>query len=167
MERTHVDDVPAAALSGGSGRYDLGRTLGTTDVALMHYDLDPGEPFSVGYHAHESQEEVFYIVEGTAAFDTESGTVTVEAGEALRFAPGEFQQGYVPPERDTGVTALALGAPPGMDDTIVVFHCDECGEETDHDTDLDEEAGWEHLVCRECGNRLVVLPKEGEESDLM
>ena len=56
---------------------------------------------------------------GYATFDTEEhGTVTVEAGEIIRFAPGDFQHGYDAADSDEPVTMLALGAVPrdGGDD---------------------------------------------------
>jgi len=52
---------------------------------------------------------VFYVLSGTATFETEAGEVTVDAGEAIRFVPGEFQQGSN--RGDERVVALAPGAP--------------------------------------------------------
>ena len=163
MERIRVEEAAPAALGDTPSRRDVSRALGATDVVVMYYQLGPGEPFSVGYHAHHTQEEVFYIAEGTAKFDTEQGTVTVGAGEAIRFAPGDFQQGYADPDTSGGVVALALGAPPGMDETVIVHDCETCGEPNPHDVELDEEAGWERMFCRECDNRVVVAPEDGEE----
>ena len=57
---------------------------------------------------------------------------------------------------------------PGTEGTIIIWECETCSEETPHDVELDEVAGWKHLFCQECGNEVVVLPKEGtdETSDL-
>ncbi|WP_423746468.1 cupin domain-containing protein [Haladaptatus sp. SPP-AMP-3] len=52
-----------------------------------------GETIGECYHRHHEQEEVFYITAGTATFETEQGDVVVKAGELIRFAPGEWQQG--------------------------------------------------------------------------
>lgn len=160
MERVHADDAAPAALGGTPSRRDVSRALGATDVVVMYYQLDPGEPFSAGYHAHHTQEEAFYVLEGRALFDTERGTVAVAADEVIRFEPGEFQQGYADPDCPAGVVALALGAPPGMDDTVIVHDCEPCGERTPHDVELDEAAGWERMFCRACDNRVVVIPEE-------
>ncbi len=58
---------------------------------------------------------MFLVQSGTATFETEDGDVRVGAGEASRFAPGEWQRGHN--EGDERVVALALGAPQEMDDT--------------------------------------------------
>lgn len=163
MERVRMEEAAPAPLGDTPRRRDVSRALGATDVVVMYYQLGPGEPFSAGYHAHHTQEEVFYVLEGTTKFDTEQGTVAVEAGEAIRFAPGEFQQGYADPDSSEEVVALALGAPPGMDETVIVHDCETCGEPVPHDVELDEEAGWERMFCRECGNRVVVVPEDGAE----
>lgn len=42
----------------------------------------------------------------------EEETITVNEGDAIRFGLGEYQQGYVEEDREEGVTALALDAPP-------------------------------------------------------
>ncbi|MFB6171369.1 MAG: cupin domain-containing protein [Haloarculaceae archaeon] len=154
MERISVADVDQAALSGRTDRRALDEALGTTDVAVKYYELAPGDAFSGGYHTHHDQEELFYVLSGTATFDTEAGeaAVAVDAGEAIRFAPGEFQHGYNAADDGPVVRALALGAPPGMDETVTVFTCPACGEETRHDVDLDEAAGVSVTECRACGD---------------
>jgi uncharacterized cupin superfamily protein len=156
MERIQLGEAPAAALSTGSGRLAVDEALSATDLALKYYDLDPGEVFSGGYHTHESQEEIFIILEGEATWDTEDGeaSMTLSAGEAVRFAPGEFQHGYVDEDREEGVRALALGAPPGMDETVSRFVCPACEQQADHDVDLDAEARVTTTTCRNCGNEL-------------
>ena len=154
MEKVDLDDVSQAPLSGAADRRDVSAALGATDVAVIYYELEPGEAFSGGFHAHLDQEELFLVLEGRATWDTEAGeaAVTVGAGEAVRFAPGEFQHGY----NDSGdvVRALALGAPPGMDETVARFRCPACGERGDHDVDLDEERGITITECRACGNEI-------------
>ena len=154
MERVTLNDVPAAALSTGHGRYALDEALGATDLAVKYYDLAPGDVFSGGYHTHESQEEVFIVLEGEATWDTEDGeaSMTLAAGEAVRFAPGEFQHGYVEETREEGVRALALGAPPGMDETVSKFTCPACGDAAEHDVDLDAERRVTTTTCRNCGS---------------
>jgi len=153
MEHVSIDDVEPAALGGDTDRRGLADPLGATDVAVNRYALDPGENFSGGLHAHLDQEEIFYVIEGTATFETapepdvETETVTVEAGEVVRFAPGEYQQGRN--ESDSEVVALALGAPKestegrvaqpcpgcdspamaiGMDEDGMILECPDCGE---------------------------------------
>lgn len=60
-------------------------------------------------HMHENQEEPLVVREGRVTFETEGGAVVVDAGERIRFDPGEYQQGV-----NTGgerVVALVIGAP--------------------------------------------------------
>lgn len=110
----------------------LPEPLGTDEVAINRYELAPGESFSAGMPTHLDQEELFYVVRGTATFETkseptaESETVEVGPDEATRFAPGEYQTGRN--EGDEPVVALALGAPKGMTETRVPQPCPACGD---------------------------------------
>lgn len=154
MEKVDLDGVDQAALSGTADRRDVSAALGATDVAVAYYELEPGEAFSGGFHAHLDQEELFFVLEGEATWDTEAGeaAVTLGSGEAVRFEPGEFQHGY----NDSGelVRALAVGAPPGMDETVSRFTCPACGEYGEHDVHLDETHGVTVTECRACGNEI-------------
>lgn len=128
----------------------LTEALGATGLALNYYERASGEHIGDCYHRHHKQEEVFYVLSGTATFETEDGDVEVDAGELIRFAPGEWQQG----RNDGGdrLVVLALGAPrsdepmdlrrtcpsceertpavPEESDGEVVFYCEVCGAET-------------------------------------
>jgi uncharacterized cupin superfamily protein len=157
MEKTSIDDVDAQ----GPGGADLDRRaltgpLGTTDLAINYYRLDPGEGFSGGLHAHLDQEEVFYVIEGTATFETmadagdEPTEVTVDADEAVRFAPGEYQSGRN--AGDEPVVALALGAPRDSEDVRVPQECRDCGHESMRAVPGD---GGFTLVCPECGTEVT------------
>lgn len=127
MEKVAVDDVendiqPAAV------RRRLTDGLGLTDFAMNYYELEPGDSFAFAYHNHEIQEEVFYVVSGTATFDTEDGPVSVGPDEAVRFGPGEFQRGWN--RGDERVVALAFGAPLEYGDGTMLRFCEACEEET-------------------------------------
>ena len=131
-------------------RRDLSDALGTTDVAVVRFDVDPGGSFSGALHAHAAQEEVFVVLEGTATFQLEDGTATVDAGEAVRFAPGEFQRGYN--AGDVPVRAIVLGAPrvgPETSPITALVECPTCGGRTAHDTRFTDD-GLERR-CRTCG----------------
>ena len=127
MERVRIDDVSSYA-----GPADVKRpltdALGAENVAVNYYELAPGDSFAFGYHAHEDQEEVFYVQSGTVTFETEAGDVGVAGGEAVRFGPGEFQRGVN--ESDERVVALALGAPRDSELTELRRNCEACGERT-------------------------------------
>lgn len=47
-------------------------------------EVEPGN-FAYGYHYHETDEEVFYIISGTGIVRTANGDVTVKAGDAITF----------------------------------------------------------------------------------
>ena len=123
--------------------------LGATDLALNYYELDPGESFAYGFHAHGEQEEVFYVQQGTATFRTMDGDVTVEAGELVRFGPGEYQRGFNRGEER--VVALALGAPQDGGETDVLRECAECGVETPQSLSLADDKSAVIVTCEECG----------------
>jgi uncharacterized cupin superfamily protein len=97
-------------------------------------------------HAHMDQEEVFYVTDGVATFETPSGETTVEAGELVRFAPGEYQQGRN--ESDEVVRALALGAPKESTDVRVPIPCPE--GDSDNLRAVPGEDGFT-FECPECG----------------
>ncbi len=50
-------------------------------------EVEPGH-FAYGYHWHEVNEEVFYIIKGTAAVRTHDGERTLRTGEAIAFPAG-------------------------------------------------------------------------------
>ena len=150
MERVRIEDVdndvqPAAAMR------KLTEPLGLTDFAMNHYELEPGDSFAFAYHNHAVQEEVFYVIEGTAVFETEEGPVEVGSGEAIRFDRGEFQRGWN--RGDGRVVALALGAPLDYGKQIKLRDCPECGEATDNRLERVEVDGEEAVVaeCTGCG----------------
>ena len=127
--------------------------LGAEHVAAVHYELEPGEQFSGGLHTHHDQEEVFYVVRGTATFEvgTDGRKVDVGAGEVIRFEPGEFQCGRN--EGDEPVVGLALAAPGSRHDWEAIESfapCAECGEVTSHGVREPDEAFV--VYCNDCGN---------------
>ncbi|MFT4946639.1 MAG: putative cupin superfamily protein, partial [Natronomonas sp.] len=88
MEKVRIDDIDRR-IDVSTLQRPLTDALGASDLALNYYELAPGDSPAYGYHKHEAQEEVFVIQQGEMTFETETGEVVVEAGEALRFGPGE------------------------------------------------------------------------------
>ena len=169
MERVSIDD-PDRRMGPAADKRALSGALGTTDLALNYYELAPGDAFGFGYHRHPRQEEVFYVVEGTATFEhreprsgsSDSGgagadgeKTEVGAGEVVRFEPGEFQCGRN--ESDDTVTALALAAPGrrhNWEDLESFAPCGECGEVTSHGVREPDEAFV--IYCNECENEIRI-----------
>ncbi|MFC5970101.1 cupin [Halomarina salina] len=172
MERVTVDDVASDAAEAGVDRHRLAERLGATGLALTRYRVAPGESLPAGLHAHADQEEVFYVLDGTVAFETlpavsdendasdgngasdgndasdddaeEDGHV-VEAGGAIRFAPGEFQSG-----RNAGTSpldVLAVGAPRDSIDLRFPTTCPDCGR---GEMRLVTDDGGPQFVCPAC-----------------
>ncbi|WP_232687461.1 cupin domain-containing protein [Halobacterium zhouii] len=160
MEKVEIDDVrnEPNPLGVHGVRRPISDALGTDDVSMAFYELAPGEQFSGGLHAHHDQEEVFYVLAGTATFDvgTERESVTVEEGQLIRFPPGQFQSGRN--ETDDPVRALAIGAPGARHnwaDLESLIPCPECGEVTSHGVREPTDDGRMPVYCNECGNELV------------
>ena len=154
MQKTTIDDIEPMGPGGADlDRRGLSDPLNTSDVALNYYALDPGEVFSGWLHTHLDQEEIFYVIDGTATFETtpdtttDSNTIEVASGEAVRFAPGEFQQGRN--DGDERVVALALGAPKDSTKGRVLQSCAECNESDVLAVQMSEEGLV--LQCPECG----------------
>lgn len=150
MRKVQVRPVDGAARPGPAAvRVSLTDALGMADAALNYYELAPGDSFAFGFHAHEDQEEVFYVESGVVTFRTDGDDVEVGAGEAVRFAPGEYQRGVN--EGEERVTALALGAPREAGATDIRRHCEACDEATAQT--IESSGSGETLVthCERCG----------------
>jgi uncharacterized cupin superfamily protein len=158
MHRVGIDAAEPTTIGATSERHRLSGPLGTTDIAINHYRLAPGEGLAGGLHTHMDQEEVFVVLAGTMTFETLDGELTAREGEAIRFAPGEYQSGRNGADRDAVV--LALGAPRETTDMRVPLDCPDCGHGS---LRLDTEDGLtfdcpgcasEHVPanCPACGN---------------
>jgi uncharacterized cupin superfamily protein len=148
MQRVDIDELDSRK-GPASVRRPVSRGLGAENVAVNYFELDPTETFGYGYHRHPEQEEVFYIIDGTATFETEDGEVRVESGGAIKFEPGEWQLG-----RNDGserLRALAMGAPAETNQTELQRHCEACGERqpTWVERASDEDAVL--TICETCG----------------
>lgn len=52
--------------------------------AANFVEVEPGN-YAYGYHYHEENEEVFYIISGEAKVKTEKGDITLKQGDAICF----------------------------------------------------------------------------------
>ena len=174
MEKVAIDDVDIEVnpMDVHSVRRPISDALGFSDFAMNYFELEPGESFSGGLHTHHDQEEVFYVQEGTATFETRASLrdaddasgetasdgaeeITVDEGEVIRFAPGDFQHGYN--DTDEPVVGFAFGAPKSKHDWDQIeslIYCQDCEEEVGHGLEFTEEGNF-RLTCTECGNSFV------------
>jgi len=148
MEKVAVDDLENHPRVADVQKHATG-ALDLSDMALNYYELEQGDSFSGGLHTHMNQEEVFYVLEGTATFETPEDEIEVGADEVVRFAPGEYQEGQN--ESDGRVRALAMGAPQEQGETRTALPCRECG--ADYHVVHMESEGFT-LECPDCGNEL-------------
>lgn len=147
MQHVRVDEVDDW-MGPADVKRSLSTALGAEDVAINYFELSPGESFAFGYHRHQDQEEVVYVVEGTATFETDDGEVEVGADEAIYFAPGEWQQGWN--RTDDRVVAIALGAPQ-VSGADIERDCENCGERTRQDLVPAEDRDALLTTCVDCG----------------
>jgi len=78
--------------------------------------------------------------------------VTVDEGEVIRFAPGDFQHGYN--DTDEPVVGFAFGAPKSKhdwDQIESILYCQDCEDEVGHGLELTDDGAF-RLTCTECGN---------------
>ncbi|MFB6205770.1 MAG: cupin domain-containing protein [Haloglomus sp.] len=169
MRKQAIDDVSTVPHFMGinSHRKPLSRAIDEMGFAMVHFELAPGEAFSGGLHTHHDQEELFYVLEGTATFEVKDGPGAdverhdVGPGEVIHFEKGgSYQTGGN--RSDEPVVAVALGVPNrrhAWGDTEVLFDCPACGAETVHDIAAEHPADERmpdpeemQISCRECGN---------------
>ena len=80
-------------MCGGTGTTEIkyfadGKNYKGRSRLLAHVTLKPGD--SIGYHVHEGEEEIYYILNGTAKYDDNGKeTVTVSAGDTTITLGGE------------------------------------------------------------------------------
>lgn len=123
--------------------------LGAENVAINYYELAPGDSFAYGYHRHDNQEEIFLVQNGSVTFETEEGPVTVDAGGAVRFAPGEYQRGLN--RGQERVIAFAIGAPQDPGDSEILRECEACDDRTSHTVERSENETERITRCLNCG----------------
>ena len=147
MEKVRIEETDSYVGPAAEKR-PLTEVLGADEVAINYYELAPGDSFAFGYHAHEDQEEVFYVQSGTVTFETAAGPIDVGADEAIRFAPGEYQRGTN--EGTDRVVALAIGAPRESGETDVLRDCADCGERTAQRIEMTDDRDVLVTLCDDC-----------------
>jgi uncharacterized cupin superfamily protein len=86
-------------------------SLGVSAFGMQVLQMPAGAEFYPNHdHAHDGQEEVYVVLNGTADFDIEGERVHVEPDTAVRVSPGTKRQIHPGPD---GVRILAVGGVPG------------------------------------------------------
>jgi len=92
-------------------RWELSPELGIDAYNFNVAVLDPGDPLSQnGYHYHESQAELFYVVDGQCRVEVEDGGFTLEADDVVYFEDGVVHLLHNP--FDGPCKLVAIGSPP-------------------------------------------------------
>jgi uncharacterized cupin superfamily protein len=81
-----MDRVNIFSVEKPEGRFDVGQTLGSSEVLMFIYDLAPGAASSP-YH-YEYDEEWLLVVDGTVVLRAPDGEHTLERGDLVRFPRG-------------------------------------------------------------------------------
>jgi uncharacterized cupin superfamily protein len=81
-----ADPVNIFTAENREGRIDVGRALGSSEMLMFIYDLEPGGSSSP-YH-YEYDEEWLLVVDGTVVVRAPDGEHTLERGDLVRFAAG-------------------------------------------------------------------------------
>lgn len=150
MEKVNiVEDGTGPSIAAADVYRRLSKPLGTENLAINYAEIDSGSQLGWDYHRHRDQEEVFVVTGGTVTFETEDGDVEVGEGEAIRFAPDEFQ--LARNRSDERATLLALGAPRGSREIQYKRDCRTCEAETIQDLEFDRDRGVFEAVCTACG----------------
>ena len=125
-----ADPVNIFTAENREGRIDVGRALGSADMLMFIYDLEPGGSSSP-YH-YEYDEEWLLVVDGTVVVRAPDGEHTLERGDLVRFAAGpagahKIMNRSTAPARTmlfSSVRGLAVSVYPDSD-TIGVWAGDE------------------------------------------
>ncbi|WP_225333396.1 cupin domain-containing protein [Halomicrobium urmianum] len=85
-------------------------------MGLRVYSVDPGEevPLS-GLHYHETQEEVFYVIEGVLSVETPEAVYRVEPDQFFVAEPESPHRAHVAESADESARVIGVGAPPVSD----------------------------------------------------
>jgi mannose-6-phosphate isomerase-like protein (cupin superfamily) len=102
------DDRPAdvRSLSAAAGLDHQDSPLG-----LRVYEASPGQQLPLGYHYHDEQTEVFYVLEGDLHVETPEAEFVIGADEAFVAHPGNPHRAHNPDDADASVRVFAIGAP--------------------------------------------------------
>lgn len=109
----HVIDVAGLPVTPDrpSDRRSISEAADLENLGLHEFHVDPGEMIPLGYHYHDEQEEVFYVLDGAIEVETPEGDHDVPAGSVFVAEPGSPHRAHVPGDADAPATVLAIGAP--------------------------------------------------------
>ncbi len=87
----NVNTLPGEKINRDGNEFTVKKIINadeTSKCRASFVELEPGN-FAYGYHYHEANEEVFYIISGTGVVRTFDGEIQVKAGDIIGFPTGE------------------------------------------------------------------------------
>lgn len=73
----------------GDNQYKVNQIINDVDKCSANFvEVEPGK-IAYGYHYHENNEEVFYIISGEALVKTGKGDIHLKEGDAITFPANE------------------------------------------------------------------------------
>lgn len=115
-EVAHTDDIDSVVPEEYGGMWFFREPLDCENLGMTLLELEPGGKGKAHDHASDGQEEVYLVVDGELTVDLGGGEdespeeeVTLEAGQAVRVAPGTWRQLHN--DGDERVRIAIAGAP--------------------------------------------------------
>lgn len=87
-------EIPAQVQTQGDNRFSVKPVIEDIAKCSANFvEVEPGK-HAYGYHYHEENEEVFYIISGKATVKTEKGDIHLNAGDIIYF-PADVSGSHV------------------------------------------------------------------------
>jgi quercetin dioxygenase-like cupin family protein len=113
-----VDEAPrVTSEKSGTETTDLTAELDLQELRARVWHLEPGHDRKP-LHRHETQEELFYLLEGPGRIQVGDETLEVEPGTAIKFPPATPRRVFN--DADEPAVWLIVGAPPVAHDGVVL-----------------------------------------------
>ena len=92
-------------------RRTLSAAVDLEHVGLSVYTAQPGQQLPQHYHLHETQEELFYVLEGEIHVETPEELFVVGENQVFVVEPGHYHRTFNPADADGALRVLAVGGP--------------------------------------------------------
>ncbi|MFP8890538.1 cupin domain-containing protein [Natrialbaceae archaeon A-CW2] len=109
-----VDDIPSHP-DHECDRRTLSAVLDLEHVGLSVYTAEPGEQIPQHYHLHETQEEIFCVLDGKMRVETPDEEYTVRENEIFIVKPGNYHRAFNGKKSNSTLRVIAIGAPNVLD----------------------------------------------------
>ncbi len=115
-EIKHINEVEAVVKNQGEGNVFSVKAISETlhKCSLNVVELQPGNQ-AYGYHYHDVNEEIFYIVSGQGIVETNDGVFPIKQGDVLVFPTGKEGAHVVRNNSDDVLVYLDFGTKSEID----------------------------------------------------